>query len=607
MTRGVVLVILSAAVVAGGLEPSGDVSVLVAGGLQPAGRAARQAREADATLPSGTVSGTVTTGSASHQPAAHALVMVAGTDVGLLRVTTADEAGRFSFPGLPAGHLMLAASKPGTLPAMYGAARIGRSGQVITLSRGQQLRDLTIALARGAVVTGVVTDDHGQPVTNARVRVLPRRVIGDEIALGADAGSLVLAATDDRGAYRIYDIPPGEYVVAVQPRSSIGGAFIAGSGPAGNGPALNHAAVFYPSASNPADATSIGLTEGDVKTGIDIHTRLVRLARLDGVVEGLSNGPARNVQLTLHPRGWGATGTVLNTLNTGVGPDGRFTFGAVPPGEYTLQARTLPPPAPPDMTGGGPPPLFDARWAMRDLTVSGANLTNLTLTLRDSITVSGRLVIEGLSRLPDDLAVRVGLRPTPASGVPVIPEPQTVDSKGAFSFTRLLPGKYRLYAQVSAIDINVPPEWIPKSAMVNGVDALDVPVEITPDTATSPLVITLTDEMQEVTGVVRDAAGQLRRDVTVAVFPVERRFWFPQSRRIAVRQSHAGGEFVFGEATALPPGDYYAAVATDLGLNEQYDPAVLAVLAQGAQRFTLEPNGSKALNLIVSAGRRPPG
>jgi hypothetical protein len=63
--------------------------------------------------------------------------------------------------------------------------------------------------------------------------------------------------------------------------------------------------------------------------------------------------------------------------------------------------------------------VFDARWAMRDLAVSGSNIANLTLPMRESMAVSGRLVIEGLSRLPDILAVRVGLRPTPASAVQI--------------------------------------------------------------------------------------------------------------------------------------------------------------------------------------------
>ena len=570
---------------------------VVAGGLQPAGLMAQRGRDVETTV-SAAVSGTVTTGAPNPQPAARAVVMIAGTDVGLLRVTSTDGAGRFSFEGLPAGHFLLAASKSGAMTSIYGAARIGRPGQAIALSRGQQLRGLTIALGRGAVVAGVVTDDHDQPIINARVRVLPRRLIGDEIALGADAGSAALAFTDDRGAYRIFDIPPGEYVVGVQPRSTFGGAFVAGTGPAGDGPAISHAAVYYPSAQQAADATSIALGDGEIRTGVDVRTSLVRLARVEGVIEG--DQPVRAAQITLHPRGWTATGTVLNTLGAGIAPDGRrFAFGAVPPGDYTLQARTLPPPLPPDTAGGGPPPPFDAQWAMRDLTVSGTNLTNVTLTWRNTMAVSGRVVIEGTSRLPDDLIVRVGLRATPASGVPAAPDLQTADAKGAFTFTRVLPGKYRLSAQVSALDVNAPPGWIAKSAAFNGADALDVPVEITPDTAGSPVVVTLTDQMQQVTGDVRDSAGQPRRDVTVVIFPVERRFWFPQSRRIAVRQSHAGGQFVFGEATGLPPGDYYAATTTELGLNEQFDPAVLAVLARTAQGFRLARDGSASLNLIV--------
>src|SRR5207248_2833066 len=44
-------------------------------------------------------------------PARQVLVMIAGTDVGLIRVTSTDASGRFVFSGLPAGHFLVGAGE----------------------------------------------------------------------------------------------------------------------------------------------------------------------------------------------------------------------------------------------------------------------------------------------------------------------------------------------------------------------------------------------------------------------------------------------------------------------------------------------------------------
>jgi len=101
---------------------------------------------------------------------------------------------------------------------------------------------------------------------------------------------------------------------------------------------------------------------------------------------------------------------------------------------------------------------------------------------------------------------------------------------------------------------------------------------------------------------VRDGAGHPVVDCPVVVFSTERRFWFPQSRHIAVRRTDATGGLLFNLAAALPPGEYYVAAEPDLGPGEQFDPALLADAATAARRVTVSSGGSETVR--IQLGRR---
>jgi hypothetical protein len=240
---------------------------------------------------------------------------------------------------------------------------------------------------------------------------------------------------------------------------------------------------------------------------------------------------------------------------------------------------------------------------MRDVSVTGENLTNLTLELQPALAISGRLAVEGLARLPENLPnIRVGVRPTPGSAIPNVPDTALVDRSGRFTLTGLVPGKYRLYVQVPNNDVTQVPEWFPKSAMVDGHDALDVPIDVGPGATFGDALVTLTEDTQEVSGTVRDRSGRPSRDCAVVVFPADRRFWFPQSRRIVFRQSNANGEFVFGTAAGLPAGDYFLAAMPDGRPGEQFDPRMLDELAATAVRITLQEGDAKTMDLRIGGG-----
>ena len=76
-------------------------------------------------------------------------------------------------------------------------------------------------MPRGGVIAGTITDETGVPAFGAQVRVLQYRVLNGERTLApVTTASLMGETTDDRGAYRIFGLPAGEYIVTATPRNS---------------------------------------------------------------------------------------------------------------------------------------------------------------------------------------------------------------------------------------------------------------------------------------------------------------------------------------------------------------------------------------------------
>jgi len=222
--------------------------------------------------------------------------------------------------------------------------------------------------------------------------------------------------TDDRGAYRVYGLAPGEYAVTAslqgnadvrqitapeiqwaQQQIQRGGqatpggpsAWIGGPPPP-PGPSLGYAPVFYPGTADPGGATVLTIGPGEVREGIDFPLQFVATSRVEGTIVDVDGRPvtaailnllAKRIIPLLTPMG----GNTSRTDNAG-----KFSFAGVLPGDYTLVARAQSgPPAPLSRAGGAPTrPLL---WAQQDLSVSGSDVTGLGLRLQPGLSVSGRV------------------------------------------------------------------------------------------------------------------------------------------------------------------------------------------------------------------------
>src|SRR5207244_3198266 len=178
-------------------------------------------RDAGARTAIGTaaISGIVVTDDREARPVRRARVTLSGANVDLGRTVITDDAGRFSFRSLPAGRFSLGATKEGWISTSFGAKRPGRPGTAIPMSDGQQVANIVLRLPRGAVISGVILDDNGQPAPGTNVRALQYRNVNGERQLAPAFGSAT-SSTDDRGAYRLYGLAPGEYVISASARNT---------------------------------------------------------------------------------------------------------------------------------------------------------------------------------------------------------------------------------------------------------------------------------------------------------------------------------------------------------------------------------------------------
>jgi len=580
----------------------------------------------------GSITGTVVSQQAS--PIAHAAVAVTTADGQPVTVVYTDARGQFQAPNLAAGRYVVVATKPAYVRAPYGARRYDRPATPITLADGQQMSNLTITMARGGVLTGTVTDD-GQPIPGVVVRVSQYRVVDGERTLAPVllTGAPTSDQTDDRGTYRIFGLPAGEYVVSASPRPLAGGdirqmtpadiqsvrqAIQAATAAATNPPArppdpvtVTYASVYYPGTTAPANATPLTVAAGEERGGIDLAMQLVRTAHIDGIVVTPPGVPPSSVQLLLMAGGAAPTGGMMISFNRAVpGPDGKFSYTGVAPGQYTITARatvqggngananvasgrsglSVVPAVPPGAQG-------PSLWGQADVSINGENVSGVTVTLQPGMTISGRLAVEGSGvDAPDLTRARLSLAPAAAAGGVMIGGPApTIDASGRFTLSGVVPGRYRLTASLSSPQTS----WTAKSAMLKGHDALDVPFDVVPNEDISNATVTFTSLTQEVSGHLQDASGRPATDFTIVLFPADRAVW-TSTRRVKTARPGTDGQFVVGN---VPAGDYRLAAVVDVAPGETSDPSFLDEVLATSIAVTLREGEKKIQDVRLTGGR----
>ena len=523
----------------------------------------------------GTIAGTLTSADLGR-PVRRAAVKLTGGQPVTTKTATSDANGRFAFTDLPAGDYTLSASKAGFLESVFGARRPGAGipGTPITLAAGEQRSDIAMRLPRGGVISGIVTDEFGDPALGVPVRAM---------RLGYSSGERVaqpiaIDTTDDLGAYRLASLPPGEYIVSAVPRDSVAAqaataeslrARMSAIAAAGRPPPMRppeppdsrgYVPVYFAGTASPSGAARVDVGVSQQIAGIDIELQVLKTGTITGTVANPDGTPASaNMQL-IDPS--------MPIANLGVWfrnstPGGRFSFAGLPPGSYVLNAQA-------SARGAA----AGALSATLTVPVEGEPV-DVALTLRRGVTVSGAL---DMTTVKPPAALRgIGVRLEPigtSTDWEIAAHEDAPDPEGRFAFRGVAPGRYRVTVT------GLPAGWSLGSAMFGERDAADVHLEVDAGENVAGGVLALTSRSGEIGGMLSTADGAPSADRTVVLFPSNRAHWVPQSRRIHVVQPAKDGRY---SIRGLPAGEYRIAAVDGVEAGQQFDPGFLARIAPGAQ------------------------
>lgn len=567
------------------------------------------------------LAGVVISSDSSARPIRRARVSVRSPALPMVLAGITDDEGRFRIERIPSGRYTVEAAKDAYLTTAFGAPRPGRPGTPIVLEDGRS-QEVTLHLQRGSVLSGTVMDADGDPVIGANViahRYGYQASTGERVAAGTTG-----APTDDRGMYRLFGLSPGDYLVSAAPTgptmpqqvpspgeirramaqlaaTQVPSLFFKRPGlpppqdpvrrglPPPSEPARTVvlAPVFHPGSARPAHAQTVTLGIAEERHGIDIQVEHVPVARVEGIVTGPA-GTVRGVTVVLASADARGTspgpGEWLRTISSD--PQGRFRFANVPPGEYRLEARSLP------MEG-----LPAGGWASATVLLDGEDVTGLSLGLQPSLTISGRLIFEGAPPPAALLAILTTSLPVRAASAGTLAPPllQTA-ADGRFIITGLAPGPLRPLPALQGIRGPIGGWWL-QSIVIEGREVLDAPLDIR--RSATDAVITFANRASELSGTARDHEGRPIDSGFVIVFSASPPHWFPLSRRIAAVPLDAGGGYTVQN---LPPGDYLVAIDADVEPGQWFDASYLGRVAGRAARVSLRPL-EKGLHDPVAPGR----
>lgn len=304
---------------------------------------------------------------------------VPGADIrvfgGPRQPVTTDAEGRYRVEGLePRRYWLRPADQP-----FYNQ-------RAVTLQPGEELDSIDLRILAPPTISGVVTDDQGEPLEGVRIGLYsPQYHLGQIEYFKVDSG-----VTDDLGLYRLErNVHAGRsYVIrAAEPDFSMAAVSDEPKDPEARREAL--IPTYYPAAPIASEAATVLLREAEQREQINIRMLSAPSLCAEAVVEFADSAEnARFWIQTAEPAaGMGPLGGTTNMPNGGqLGADGRLRICGLHPAAYRLTA----------LTGDVNSP---ASLGSLVFSVTDRDITDLVVTAQTTMPVSGRF--EWVNEPPD--------------------------------------------------------------------------------------------------------------------------------------------------------------------------------------------------------------
>jgi hypothetical protein len=497
--------------------------------------------------------------------------------------TRTDAAGKFSFERLTPGSYTLRATHPAYLPALYGAqtsyayvgnafygaqssASVGNTsafvstGNVLTLTEGQQIAGVTVKLIEPATVSGRVVDEDGDPFVNADIQVLQLVHFNGRPQVSRVSG----AASGDDGRFKVEMVPPGKYYLrmGVQPNWTVAERAPVATVKPGqkdlrpNGTYLGGTTEWVGATMIEVEAAQ-KLAIGDVRILNDtwVHVR-GKVIGDPALLEG-----ARVIRMPREP-----TGRLPWSYGADIQKDGSYDLAHVWSGGFTLTVMKMN-----GETYGWKPIVVDHE----DL--AGIVIDAAATQLRGFVRLEGGDQPAPAAGAPSPGRGTVVL--TSAEGPTPIRSAAMVKPDGSFAIPVLAPGRY--VADVTGL----PAGSYLKSIRVGGVDVLNSALDWNGgDNRTLEAVISAKAAVLQ--GVAQDEDGKPAPGSTVTLVPVPPSFG--HSRLYPSATADQQGHFQF---PSVCPGTYKVFAWEEIGDTAHWDPEYIKPFESQGESVQLDEGG----------------
>ncbi len=459
-----------------------------------------------------------------------------------------DNDGRFALERLAEAKYQLTASKRGFRTAFYDEH--DEYATSIVTGPDQDSSHLQFKLTPGAVLHGLVTDNDGEPVANARVMLFKKPKFP---SAGERTGQVNATQTDDTGAYEFGGIAAGEYLLAVTAEPWY--AVHEGS-PAKRNAALDVAypVTYFDSTTEEGSATPIVLTGGSrEEANISLHPVPALHLSISAPRKPDGSFAVPQIQETI-------LGNAIPSEVASETTDTRFgttEIGGIAPGHYEL-------------THGDPARIVDLDLASsQQVDASAGSTTN---------TVSGTVRMASGAPVPEEITLSL-VRMSDGVGQSMY---AAQAQQGRFKFDAVPPGQWAL----AATNGN---KALPVVAVSAGVVQRAGNIVTLPGRAPD-LVVTLSDAEARVEGFTRKD-GKGFAGAMVVLLPKNPAQWRALTRR---DQSDSDGSFAL---RGVAPGQYTVIAIEDGWPLDWTSPAAMARYLPGGASVTVSEKSGTLIRL----------
>ncbi len=484
-------------------------------------------------------------------------------------ITNAD--GRYTIDKLPRGKsFLVTVSKTGFAPRAFGETAPAVPPSYIELKADEKKENIDIQIAAHNFISGTLLDEDDTPFAGALVEALRAVYDNGQRRFVTVAESI----SDDRGQFRLFGIPPGQYfITAFDP------AFAKVGDQLGQ---LFYGPTFYPGTPYQDEAVRVTLDPGIPIEGLKFKLKIIKPARVTGKVTttgvqllagAIDIGPLRNSKIA-----------PFAVSEADLRPDGVFQFANVLAERYRIRAR------------GEVERQGVSHFMQYTTPVEGADITDINMTLSPGALVMGKVTWAGRATPPpaDQSQIRVRAPMTDGSSFGDALT-GTITAGREFSLRGCMQGQH--FIRVDGL----PEPWRLKQVLWRGSDVTDIPIDMDYGQLMDGFEVILTDVFTTISGTVEIEARDLAQAYAVIVFPTTSLNWTLGSRYVKLTYLDDKGTFSF---RGLPPSEYFIAVTRDFDESDLGTADVLDRLSRGAVSFRINEGERRRVALSARIPER---